>query len=65
MKKLPDDCMPRCENCNAGCFEKGEEQGECRLLPMDWVSDGDGGVVAAWKPAYREGWCRHFMRQVH
>jgi hypothetical protein len=63
-KKLPDDCMPRCENCNAAEFEPGADVGECRLLPMDWVVVSDT-PVAMWKPCYRDGYCRHFMRKSH
>lgn len=64
-KRIPDDCMPKCENCNAGVFADGEVTGECHLLPMDWVYAGDGDIVARWKPCARQGWCRHFERKTH
>lgn len=62
--ELPADCMPNCENCNAGRFNTGEEVGECRLLPMDWIVIADE-PTPMWKPCYREGWCRHFERKTH
>lgn len=62
---IPDDCMPRCENCCAGDFDKGERQGECHLLPMQWTYAGDGDIVARWNPAVRDGWCMHFKRKSH
>jgi hypothetical protein len=63
--EVPDDCMPKCENCNAGVFQKGEDIGECHLLPMDWIPIGDGDALAKYKPAMRGGWCRHFDRKVN
>lgn len=61
--KLPDDCMPKCEDCNAGVFQKDEAAGECHLLPMEWTYVGDGDIVARWRPCVRHGWCRHFERK--
>lgn len=65
MAKIPKDCMPKCEGCNAGVFEPGDEVGECHLLPMQWVTLGEQNAVPMWAPARRDGWCRHFERKVH
>lgn len=58
-KPNPADA-PRCEDCNAGKFDKGEHEGECRLLPMQWIAIDDG-LVARYNGAVRSGWCRHFQ----
>lgn len=65
MAKIPKDCMPSCENCNAAEFEQGADVGECHLLPMDWIPIGDGDAIAKWKPCFPGGWCRHFERKSH
>lgn len=64
-KKIPSDCMPRCEDCAASEFEPGEVMGECHLLPMDWVPMGEDHVRPMWKAAIVGGWCMHFKRKVH
>jgi hypothetical protein len=61
---IPDDCMPNCETCNAGVFDRESDVGECHLLPMDWVVV-EGDPVLMWKGCYRDGWCRHFERRAH
>jgi hypothetical protein len=63
-KPNPGD-VPRCADCNAGVFKPGEQEGECRLLPMQWIAIEDG-LVARYHGAVRHGWCRHFQpSQVH
>jgi hypothetical protein len=63
-KPNPGD-VPRCDQCNAGKFKPGEHEGECRLLPMQWIPF-DGDLIARYNGAVRTGWCRHFQpSEVH
>lgn len=62
--KVSDDQLPHCEHCKCGEFKPGESIGECHLLPMDWVVI-DAGPIPMWKPAQRNGYCKHFDRKVH
>lgn len=61
---VSEDCMPKCENCNAGNFETNDDLGECHLLPMEWVVISDS-PTAMWSPCFRGGYCRHFERKTH
>lgn len=64
-KPIPDDCMPCCENCNAGVFERGEVLGECHAAPMKWIPIAENGATPMWDAARVGGWCRLFQRKTH
>lgn len=64
-KQAPaNDQLPRCADCKLGEFDAGESIGDCHLLPMDWVPT-DAGLMAMWKPAQADGYCRYFERKTH
>lgn len=63
--KVEKEDLPCCEQCRAGSFQPGENEGECRFLPMQWVYAGDGTTVARVSPAVRGSWCAQFVRRTH
>jgi hypothetical protein len=65
-KKVLQDDMPKCEHCVSGVFDPGEEVGECRFLPMTFVSvASEEEPLACWAPAIKGESCRQFLRKVH
>ena len=63
-KKLPDDCMPRCQSCAFFQADPKAEYGACHRLPPVIVVDGDGyGFTFALVEF--DDWCGEFKRQVN
>lgn len=61
-KKIPDDCMPRCENCSFYVAEKNNSVGECHRYPPKLMPEDNDMAIFAFPITGEDEWCGEFVR---
>lgn len=61
-KKIPDDCMPRCDRCAFYVAEKKDEVGECHRYPPTLLPEDSDVAIFTFPITAEDEWCGEFVR---